>query len=168
MEYLYLYLLQQELHSSWPRGLYNKNPLLAINDLFLYRTTGTCAVTTLGTGRPMQYLLHSWQGYTHSSLPSLHQSVQTSSKCNGGSFHRVRPSSGPLTTIQSLKNECGRKVKGRLLGLSAALRLLVSRLYPWPPMSSLIHLQRRLVPHRHERPQAAKEGTIQGILLAHS
>jgi hypothetical protein len=48
-----------------------------------------------------------------------------------------------------------KRVRGRLLGLSAALQLLVSRLYPWPPLSSLIHLQRRLVPHRHERPQPA-------------
>jgi hypothetical protein len=49
-------------------------------------------------------------------------------------------------------------VKGRLLGLlrhCSLYRLIV----PLAPMSSLIRLQRRHIPHRHERPQPAKEGT---------
>jgi hypothetical protein len=48
--------------------------------------------------------------------------------------------------------------KGRFIGPSSALqpyRLIV----PLAPMSSLIHLHRRHVPHRHERHQPAKEGT---------
>ena len=44
----------------------------------------------------------------------------------------------------------------------------VGRLYPCPQWVPLIHLQRHHAPHRHERPLLAKEGTIQGILLAHS
>ena len=44
----------------------------------------------------------------------------------------------------------------------------VGRLYPCPQWVPLIHLQRRHAPLRHERPLLAKEGTIQGILLAHS
>ena len=44
----------------------------------------------------------------------------------------------------------------------------VGRLYPCPQWVPLINLQRRHAQHRHERPLPAKEGTIQGILLAHS
>ena len=47
-------------------------------------------------------------------------------------------------------------------------RSLIGRLYPCPQWVPLVHLHRRHVPHRHERPLLAKEGTIQGILLAHS
>jgi hypothetical protein len=59
------------------------------------------------------------------------------------------------------------KVKGRFIGPSSALQPY-RPIVPLAPMSCLIHLQRRHVPHSHERPQPAKEGTIQGILLAHS
>ena len=46
---------------------------------------------------------------------------------------------------------------------TAACRPIV----PLPQRFQLIHLQRRHAPHRHERPLPAKEGTTQGILLAH-
>jgi hypothetical protein len=59
------------------------------------------------------------------------------------------------------------KVKGRFIGPSSVLQPY-RPIVLLAPVSSLIHLQRRHVPHRHERPQTAKEGTIQGILLAHS
>ena len=57
------------------------------------------------------------------------------------------------------------KVKVRVWTLfgTAACRPIV----PLPQWVPLIHLQRRHAPHRHERPLLAKEGTIQGILLAH-
>jgi hypothetical protein len=58
------------------------------------------------------------------------------------------------------------KVKGCMWGLSALQP--VGRLYPCPQWVPLIHLQRRHAPHRHEKPLVAKEGTIQGILLAHT
>ena len=56
-------------------------------------------------------------------------------------------------------------LKGRVCGLfsTAACRPIV----PFPHWVPLIHLQRRHTPHRHERPLPAKEGSIQGILLAH-
>jgi hypothetical protein len=38
-------------------------------------------------------------------------------------------------------------------------------LYPYPWLSSLLHLQRRHIPSRHERPLLAKERTIQYILF---
>jgi hypothetical protein len=60
-----------------------------------------------------------------------------------------------------------KKVKGRFIGPSSAPQPY-RPIVPLAPMSSLIHLQRGHVPKRHERPQPAKEGTIQGILLAHS
>jgi hypothetical protein len=49
------------------------------------------------------------------------------------------------------------KVSGGAYSALQPIRLIV----PLPPRSSLIHLQRRYVPHRHERPLLAKEGTIQ-------
>ena len=55
-----------------------------------------------------------------------------------------------------------KKVKSRVWGLfgTVACRPIV----PLPQWVSLIH---RHTPHRHERPLLAKEGIIQGILLAH-
>ena len=59
-----------------------------------------------------------------------------------------------------------KKVKVHVWGFfgTAACRPIV----PVPRWLPLIHLQRRHAPHRHERPLLAKEGAIQGILLAHS
>jgi hypothetical protein len=73
----------------------------------------------------------------------------------------IRRTSGRIFETEPLK------VKGRFIGPSSALQPY-RPIVPLAPMSSLIHVQRRHVPHRHERPQPAKEGTIQGILLAHS
>jgi hypothetical protein len=66
-----------------------------------------------------------------------------------------------------LHNTKAIKVKGRFIGPSSALQPY-RPIVPLAPMSSLIYLQRHHVPHRHERPQPAKEGIIQGILLTHS
>ena len=49
------------------------------------------------------------------------------------------------------------------LFVTAACRPIV----PLPQWIPLIHLQRRHAPHRHKRPLPSKEGTTQGILLAH-
>ena len=72
---------------------------------------------------------------------------------------------GFLKIICNLLIDANSKKKGRVWGLfgTAACRPIV----PLPPMNSLIHLQRRYAPHRHEIPLLAKEGTIQRILLAH-
>ena len=74
-------------------------------------------------------------------------------------YKAVGPCSWPRTPIscQGLKVTCG---------AFSALQP-VGRLYPCPQWVPLIHLQRRHAPHRHEKPLLAKEGTIQGILLAH-
>ena len=65
----------------------------------------------------------------------------------------------------NLNGRLKKKVKGHMWGLSgtAGCRPIV----PLPQWVPLIHLQRRHAPHRYERPLLAKEGTRQGILLAH-
>jgi hypothetical protein len=76
-------------------------------------------------------------------------------------YHELYDSEHSLCVINSrLMHEYKGKGKGRYLGRFRHCSR-VDLLYPCPPWSSLIHLQRRHIPRRHERPLLAKEVTIQ-------
>ena len=110
-----------------------------------------------------------WSGGSMRPNSSLH-SAQPSAKLGASCQSHTRPPLCELLIAATASRlcpalRCLKKLKGRVWGLfgTVACRPIV----PLPQGVPLIHLQRRHAPHRHERPLLTKEGTIQGISLAH-